>query len=227
MNEPDSHAAPGTFRVGDRVRIHPDWQDPGDDDFVRVVIQAPPDSPCVLIATLIPGFAHPPTEWIDVEKLLPRTDGRQYKASVLGMGRAPRRVGGYNSAKSVFLPSWAPFSPGKLNDSPDCEIHWERPIAAINREPHNSPHFSPKWRISSYFLLRLYRHHPNKPAVAPIAATTYSHCLPRIALSPDLGLGSDDVSRAELGSSGSESVWRPTPLSAGTSTPSMSNSLPC
>jgi len=71
MSEAEPHAAPGTFRVGDRVRIHPDWQDPGDDDFERVVIEAPADSPRVLVATLIPGFSHPPTESIEVERLVP------------------------------------------------------------------------------------------------------------------------------------------------------------
>ncbi|MCH7225027.1 hypothetical protein [Haloferula sp. A504] len=74
MSGPDRNAAPGSFRVGDRVRIHPGWQDPGDGDFMRVVIEAPEDSPRVLIRTLIPGFEHPPTEWIEVEKLLHQTD---------------------------------------------------------------------------------------------------------------------------------------------------------
>lgn len=74
MSGSDSHAAPGAFRVGDRVRIHPDWQDPGDDDFERIVIEVPPDSPRVLVRTMIPGFVHHPTEWIDVEKLLLRAE---------------------------------------------------------------------------------------------------------------------------------------------------------
>lgn len=74
MSEPDSHAAPGAFRVGDRVRIHPEWRDPGDDDFERVVIEVPEGSSRVLIATQIPGFAHPPTEWIEIEKLIPLSE---------------------------------------------------------------------------------------------------------------------------------------------------------
>lgn len=74
MSRSDSHAAPGAFRVGDRVRIHPDWQDPGDDDFERVVIEVPAESPRVLVRTIIPGFTHHPVEWIEAEKLLPGTD---------------------------------------------------------------------------------------------------------------------------------------------------------
>lgn len=74
MSEPDSRAAPGNFRVGDRVRIHPDWQDPGDDDFERIVIEVPEGSPRVLVRTIIPGFTHHPTEWIEAERLIPGTD---------------------------------------------------------------------------------------------------------------------------------------------------------
>ncbi len=70
MSMSGSHATPGDFRVGDRVRIHPNWQDPGDDSFERVVIEAPPDSPRVLVRTLIPGFEHPPCEWIETAQLI-------------------------------------------------------------------------------------------------------------------------------------------------------------
>ena len=62
------------FKVGDRVRIKPEWQDEGDDEFERVVIEAPENSPRVLIKTLIPGFEYPPTERIEVSKLV-RVDG--------------------------------------------------------------------------------------------------------------------------------------------------------
>lgn len=58
------------LRVGDRVRIRPEWQDPGDDDFESVVIEVPADSPRVLIQTTIPGFEYHPTEWIDTDKLI-------------------------------------------------------------------------------------------------------------------------------------------------------------
>ena len=57
------------FKVGDRVRIKPEWQDEGDDQWERVVIEAPENSPRVLIKTLIPGFEYPPTERIEISKL--------------------------------------------------------------------------------------------------------------------------------------------------------------
>ena len=58
------------FKVGDRVRIKPEWQDEGDDQWERVVIEAPENSPRVLIKTLIPSFDYPPTERIEISKLV-------------------------------------------------------------------------------------------------------------------------------------------------------------
>jgi hypothetical protein len=58
-----------TFEVGDRVRIKPEWQDECDDQWERIVIEAPENSPRVLIKTLIPGFEYPPTERIEASKL--------------------------------------------------------------------------------------------------------------------------------------------------------------
>ena len=65
------------FKVGDRVRIKPEWQDEGDDQWERVVIEAPENSPRVLIKTLIPGLEHPPTERIEISKLV-RVDGGEF-----------------------------------------------------------------------------------------------------------------------------------------------------
>ena len=62
------------LKVGDRVRIKPEWQDEGDDEFERIVIEAPENSPRVLIKTLIPGFEYPSTERIEITKL-ERVDG--------------------------------------------------------------------------------------------------------------------------------------------------------
>jgi hypothetical protein len=52
------------------VQIVPEWQDPGDDEFERVVIEAPPDSPRVLVRTLIPGMEIQPTETIEATRLV-------------------------------------------------------------------------------------------------------------------------------------------------------------
>ena len=69
-----SDKALDSLKVGDRVRIKPEWQDDGDDQWERVVIDAPENSPRVLIKTLIPGFEYPPTERIEISKL-ERVDG--------------------------------------------------------------------------------------------------------------------------------------------------------
>jgi hypothetical protein len=57
------------LKVGDRVRIKPEWQDPGDDEFERVVIEAPADCTRVLVQTIIPGFTHHPVARIEVSML--------------------------------------------------------------------------------------------------------------------------------------------------------------
>jgi hypothetical protein len=57
------------LKVGDRIRIKPEWQDEGDDEFERIVIEAPENSPRELIKTLIPGFEYSPTESIEITKL--------------------------------------------------------------------------------------------------------------------------------------------------------------
>ena len=56
--------------LGDRVRILPEFQDAGDDDFERIVVEAPADSPRVLVKTMIPGFQIPPTERIEARMLV-------------------------------------------------------------------------------------------------------------------------------------------------------------
>lgn len=66
----------GILKVGDLVRIKPEWQDEGDDHWERVVVEAPENSPRVLIKTLIPGFEYPPTERIEISKLV-RVDGNE------------------------------------------------------------------------------------------------------------------------------------------------------
>jgi hypothetical protein len=58
------------IKVGDRVQIAPAWQDPGDDQYKRIVIEAPVDSTRVLIRTLIPDMTIQPTEWIEASMLV-------------------------------------------------------------------------------------------------------------------------------------------------------------
>jgi len=62
---PLPHNQDSTFSVGDRVRIKSEWQDPGDDEFERVVIEAPEDCTRVLVQTIIPGFTHNPVARIE------------------------------------------------------------------------------------------------------------------------------------------------------------------
>jgi hypothetical protein len=70
MNQPIPSNSPEPLKVGDRVRIVPEWQDPGDDAYERVVIEAPADSTRVRVRTIVPGFLIQPTEWIEAGKLV-------------------------------------------------------------------------------------------------------------------------------------------------------------
>ena len=70
MNAPISTNASRPLVLGDRVRILPEFQDAGDDDFERIVVEAPADSPRVLVKTMIPGFQIPPTERIEARMLV-------------------------------------------------------------------------------------------------------------------------------------------------------------
>ena len=57
------------FKLGDKVLIRPEWQDEGDDQFQRVVIESPEGSDRVLVQTDIPTFSIKPTEWIPIRFL--------------------------------------------------------------------------------------------------------------------------------------------------------------
>ena len=70
MNQPIPANGTEPLKIGDRVRIVPEWQDPGDDLFERFVIEVPGNYPRVLIETLIPGFPIQPIEWIEAAKLI-------------------------------------------------------------------------------------------------------------------------------------------------------------
>ena len=60
----------GPLKLGDRVQIVPEWQDPGDDQFESFVIEVPENSTQVRIQTHIPGLAIHPTEWIEADHLI-------------------------------------------------------------------------------------------------------------------------------------------------------------
>ena len=70
MKQPIPRDGTEPLKVGDRVQIVPEWQDPGDDKFERIVIEAPPNTTQVRIRTIIPGFVFHPTEWIEADKLV-------------------------------------------------------------------------------------------------------------------------------------------------------------
>lgn len=70
MNQPIPRNGTESLKVGDRVQIVPEWQDPGDERFERFVIEAPPNTTQVRIRTIIPGFVFHPVEWIEADKLI-------------------------------------------------------------------------------------------------------------------------------------------------------------
>jgi hypothetical protein len=76
MKRPIPHGGTEPLKVGDRVQIVPEWQDPGDDQFESFVIEAPPNTTLVRIRTLIPGLVFHPVEWIEADHLtfIPNTE---------------------------------------------------------------------------------------------------------------------------------------------------------
>jgi len=69
MKQPIPRNDTEPLKGGDQVQIVPEWQDPGDDKFVHLVIEAPPNTIQVRIRTIIPGFVFHPTEWIEADRL--------------------------------------------------------------------------------------------------------------------------------------------------------------
>ncbi|BCU76863.1 hypothetical protein [Luteolibacter sp. LG18] len=57
------------LKVGDRIRIVPEFQEPGDDQFESVVIETAEDCTRVLIRTFIPGFVIQQVERIEARML--------------------------------------------------------------------------------------------------------------------------------------------------------------
>ena len=70
MKQPIPSNSTDPLKVGDLVQILLQWQDPDDNSYERLVIEAPDDCSRVLVQTLIPGFLIQPTEWIEADKLV-------------------------------------------------------------------------------------------------------------------------------------------------------------
>jgi hypothetical protein len=70
MNQPIPRGGTEPLKVGDRVEIAPEYQDPGDERFERFVIEAPQNITQVRIRTIIPGLRFHPTEWIEADLLI-------------------------------------------------------------------------------------------------------------------------------------------------------------
>ena len=60
MNQPIPRNGTEPLKVGDRVQIVPEWQDPGDDQYERLVIEAPRDWNRVRIQAVVPGLVFHP-----------------------------------------------------------------------------------------------------------------------------------------------------------------------
>ncbi len=69
MNQPIPRNGTAPLKVGDHVQIVPEWQDHGDENFERFVIEAPTNTTQVRIQTIIPSLVFQPTEWIEAEHL--------------------------------------------------------------------------------------------------------------------------------------------------------------
>jgi len=70
MKQPIPSNSAVSLKVGDRVQIVPEWQDPGDDRYERFVIEAPADCTRVRIQAHVPGMFFQPVEWIEANKLV-------------------------------------------------------------------------------------------------------------------------------------------------------------
>ena len=69
MKQPIPRNGTEALKVGDRVQIVPEWQDPGDEEYARVVIEAPEDCTRIRIQEMVPGLFLQPVEWIEADRL--------------------------------------------------------------------------------------------------------------------------------------------------------------
>jgi len=70
MKQPIPRNGTEPLKVGDQVQIVPEWQDPGDDQYERLVIEAPEDCTRVRIQAVVPSLVFQPTEWIEADRLI-------------------------------------------------------------------------------------------------------------------------------------------------------------
>ena len=82
MNQPIPSNSSEPLKVGDRVRILPEWQNNGDEQFEHVVVEAMGDCSRVLIRTIIPGGLLEPTERIEARMLEFLTPGPQFDSAL-------------------------------------------------------------------------------------------------------------------------------------------------
>lgn len=69
MKQPTPRNGTALLKVGDRVQIVPEWQDPGDEKYERFVIEAPENCTQVRIQAIVPGLLLRPVEWIEADRL--------------------------------------------------------------------------------------------------------------------------------------------------------------
>ena len=80
MKQPIPRNGTVPLKIGDRVQIVPEWQDPGDGKYERFVIEAPVDCTRVRIQAVVPGLFFQPVEWIEADNLIhlsPETENQQ------------------------------------------------------------------------------------------------------------------------------------------------------
>jgi hypothetical protein len=81
MKQPIPRNGAAPLKVGDRVQIVPEWQDPGDEKYERFVIEAPENCAQVRIQAVVPGLFFQPVEWIEADNLIhlpPESTNQQF-----------------------------------------------------------------------------------------------------------------------------------------------------
>jgi len=77
MKQPIPRNGTEPLEVGDRVQIVPKWQDPGDEEYERFVIETPEDCTRVRIQAVVPDLFFQPVEWIEADHLIVQSNKNQ------------------------------------------------------------------------------------------------------------------------------------------------------